>query len=374
MDCPHISDLGLEEFAKRLIRKATAERIPYSGTMELTSRCNLNCAHCYINLPAGDRDARSRELSKDQFKDIIDQAAEYGLLWLLFTGGEIFLREDFLQIYEYAKRKGILITLFTNGTLITPEIADFLGEWRPLRVEITLYGMTQETYEKVTQVPGSFERCRRGIELLVDRKVPLKLKTTVLTLNQHELWEMKRFAEELVGPPFRYDPMIHPRREDSSRVPVDYRLSPEEIVQLEMLDGQRVDEWREFCTDRWGPINVERRYFCGAGRSTFHVDSFGRMSPCLMSSQHRYDLLAGSFGEGWFEWMPQVVNQKPARWTECRGCDLIILCQNCPAWGEMEHGEAEIAPIDFLCRLAHFRTESFEIDDLINRKELVENV
>ncbi len=108
-------------------------------------------------------------------------------MWLLFTGGEIFARKDFLDIYTHAKKRGLLITLFTNGTQITPAIADYLADWRPFAIEITLYGRTRETYERLTRVPGSFDRCMRGIRLLKERGLPLKLKTVAVTINRHEM-------------------------------------------------------------------------------------------------------------------------------------------------------------------------------------------
>ncbi len=100
----------------------------------------------------------------------------------------------------------MILTIFTNGTLITPQIADYLAEWRPFKMEITLYGATQETYERVTGIPGSYERCRRGIDLLLERKIPLSLKTPVMTLNQHELEQMKALSVQPGGRfPFRPD-------------------------------------------------------------------------------------------------------------------------------------------------------------------------
>ena len=106
-----------------------------------------------------------------------------GCRWLLLTGGEPFLRPDFLDIYTNANKKGLLLTLFTNGTLLTPRSADLLAERRPFAIEITLYGATQQTYERITGIPGSYARCRRGIDLLLERNLPLKLKTMVMTLN-----------------------------------------------------------------------------------------------------------------------------------------------------------------------------------------------
>ena len=81
----------------------------------------------------GDRAARLAELSTEEHYRLLDQLADAGCLWLLFTGGEIFARRDFLDIYTYAKQKGFLITLFTNGTLITPRIADDARRVAPVR-------------------------------------------------------------------------------------------------------------------------------------------------------------------------------------------------------------------------------------------------
>src|ERR1035437_1714272 len=103
----------------------------------------------------GDLAAKHCELTYEEHCRILDEVAEAGCLWLLFTGGEIFARKDFLEIYTYAKKQGFLITLFTNGNLITPQIADYLVEWRPFSIEITLYGATRETYEALTGVRGS---------------------------------------------------------------------------------------------------------------------------------------------------------------------------------------------------------------------------
>ena len=107
-----------------------------------------------------------------------------------------------------------MTTVFTNGTVLTPEIADHLAEWRPHLVEITLYSAAKETYEKISQAPGSFERCKRGIDLLLEREIPLGLKTMAMTLNHGEIHLMKEYADKL-GMRFRFDPdppsTHHPR-------------------------------------------------------------------------------------------------------------------------------------------------------------------
>ena len=121
--------LCYSDFSLGLHQKVNGRRVPISGAIEVTRRCNNRCIHCYNNLPMGDQEALLDELTYDEYCRILDEITEAGCLWLLFTGGEIFLRKDFLDIYMYVKKKGLLITLFTNGTLLTPEIADYLVQW-----------------------------------------------------------------------------------------------------------------------------------------------------------------------------------------------------------------------------------------------------
>ncbi len=201
-----------------------------------------------------------------------------GALWLFFTGGEPLLRPDFGDIYLAAKRAGLLITLFTNGTLITPETADFLHDLRPFAVEITVYGLTQATYEQVTRAPGSHERCFRAIDLLLDRGVPLVLKTSVMTLNVHELWDLQQWAESL-GVTFRFDAVINARL-DGGKNPVDVRLAPKEVAALDLKDDRRMSEWREFVKKYLAPPpDPELLFHCGAGLNNFHVDAYGLHVP-----------------------------------------------------------------------------------------------
>jgi uncharacterized radical SAM superfamily Fe-S cluster-containing enzyme len=140
------------EFSRSVHGYYSDNRAPLSVSIEITRRCPLECLHCYNNLPMADQEARSRELTKEEHFRLLDDLAEMGCLWLLYTGGEIFARKDFLEIYAYAKQKGFLITLFTNGTLITEKVADYLQQWPPFANEITLYGRTMETYEALTGI------------------------------------------------------------------------------------------------------------------------------------------------------------------------------------------------------------------------------
>lgn len=355
MECPHLPEIEYSEFSRELHQKVAARRIPISCSLELTFRCNLRCAHCYI-----DHKDLQNELSREEINDLLDQMVDEGTLWLLLTGGEPFIRKDFIDIYLDIKRKGFLITLFTNGTLITPEVADLLSTWPPFSVEITLYGATRETYEAVTAVPGSYERCVRSINLLVEKGIPLKLKSMILTLNRNDLEGMKDIADQL-GLGYRFDPVINPGL-DGSKEPAKVALKPEEVVELDINDPERLKAWQTFLKEFGGPPpDSSKVYSCGAGIEGFHIDPYGRMTVCILAREPSYDLRTGSIKEGWRDFIPKVRAQKRRHNYPCYECDMIALCGQCPGWAQLENGDQE-RPVEYLCRIAHLRAEAFGME------------
>jgi radical SAM protein with 4Fe4S-binding SPASM domain len=359
MSCPVWPEMGLDELSREQLERLGGRRYPFAGSLELTERCNLRCVHCYINAPAGSRTARARELTAQQIGTIVEQIADAGTLYLLLTGGEVLLRPDFAEIYRQAKQKGFLLTLFTNGTLLTRPMADFLADWRPRALEITLYGATERTYERVTQVPGSYARCMRGIELALESHLPLRLKAMVLQTNRHELQEMKALAAQL-GVEFRYDGVLWPRL-DGGQQPYAQQLSVQDVVALDLDDPQRMSEWRREYSRMPQPIRSEFVYGCGAGHHAFHVDCAGKLSACMMARCPAFDLLQESFQEGW-EHLGAVRLLKRQLDTVCRTCAVGVLCRQCPGWSQMVHGDDE-TPVAFICAMGRLREAEFQLSD-----------
>lgn len=343
------------EFSSLLHERFGGRRVPVEVSIEVTHRCPLECQHCYNNLPMSDTDARNQELTFEEHVRLLDELVDLGCLWLLYTGGEIFARKDFLEIYAEAKKRGFLITLFTNGTMITPRVADHLVKYRPFNIEITLYGATRETYEALTRIPGSFDRCMRGIALLLERGLPLKLKTVPTSVNVHEVYEMKRFAEQDLGVEFKFDPLVNPRT-DCSQSPLAVRLTPEQAVALEFRDPARRGEYLRLVEAELAanpPVST-KRYTCGGGHNGCAIDPTGKMTICVLSHRDGYDIRAGSFKQGWDGRLKEIRATKTERETICTNCRIRTLCSMCAANGELEGGDAE-APVDFLCQIAHLR-------------------
>ena len=344
------------DFSSLIHDRQKGRRAPMEVSIELTHRCPLECQHCYNNLPMSDENARRQELSFEEHIRLLDELVEMGCLWILYTGGEVFARKDFLDIYTEAKKRGFLITIFTNGTMITPRIADHLAEFRPFSIEITMYGATRETYEALTQIPGSFDRCRKGIQLLRERDLPLKLKTVPTTINFHEVQEMKRFAEQDLGVEFKFDALVNPRT-DCSQSPLQIRLSAEQVVSLDFRDPVRKAEFRKMAEEELaGALRSQgpEKYTCGGGQNGCAIDPQGQMTICVLSHQDGSNLRDGGFQKGWEGRLKEIRQSTRTRQTICSTCQLQSLCSMCPANGELESGDSE-TPVEFLCQVAHLR-------------------
>jgi radical SAM protein with 4Fe4S-binding SPASM domain len=337
-----------DEFSDKIER----QRIPLSGGIALTHRCNLACLHCYAKDNAGEKGERGRELSTEQWKKIIDEIREAGCLYLLITGGEPLLRDDFVVLYAYAKQQGFLVTIFSNGTLVSGETIDLFRRLPPRRLEITLYGASAATHDRVTGVPGSYLRCRRGIEMLLAGGVHVALKSVLLTLNEHELSAMEKIARGY-GIEFRFDAALFPSFA-GDRSALDLRVSPERAVAMEFANPEVLAEMRKF-VKRFRPSAADSLYPCSAGTTVFHVDPYGYLFPCLMVRKYSYPLRSGSFQQGWNETIATIKEMKITADSECRSCGQKMLCGYCPGFFEMENGSEQVLS-PYLCALGKRRS------------------
>ena len=347
-----IAEIPYKQFSEELHDLDNAERIPLSGAIELTYRCNVRCVHCLTAC----NQFKERELKKEELFRIIDQVVEKGCLWLLLGGGEPLLREDFLDIYTYIKKKGVFIILYTNGTLITEEIADYLAKWRPFSVEITLHSMDKTVFERVTRVPGSFERCMHGIRLLLERHIPLELKTVAMTVNKDEVEAVGRYAEGL-GVNYRFSAKIEPKV-NGSLEPLQFRLKPGEIVELEKRFPKYRVAYEKRCQNLL-PRTATRLYTCLPGFFSFHLTPYGRLLPCDMLPKYSYDLKAVSFAFGWRNLYDELKAREAAKSFRCLGCRVADICDACPGLFFKETGSEEEVS-EYYCQLAQLRAQAFK--------------
>ncbi len=345
-------------FLRHLAGVAAERRVPVSGTIELTERCNLRCVHCYLGshrYPGRldqSEDGEQNELQAERWFELLSEVAEAGCLFLLITGGEPLLRRDFARIYRHARELGMLVTVFTNATLVREEHCALFAELPPSLVEVSVYGATRATYEAVTAVPGSFEKCLAGVRRLLDSGVRVGLKTVVLTTNHHELDAMRGLADEL-GVPFRFDVIVS-GCVDGDPSPLDLRLAPERAVAVELSDETRLGQWGKHYDRLKGLPRPVGLYGCGAGVSTFYLGSRGSVFPCLMARSVSYDVRSGDFSSGWREVIPMIMELQAGRMETCNRCESRAFCDVCPGALAWETG-AEDGHSEYLCTVGKAR-------------------
>ncbi|MBU1172374.1 MAG: radical SAM protein [Proteobacteria bacterium] len=351
MDCQLQSERN-KDFILRFHKKLFTDRVPVSGSMELTTRCNFNCVHCY--LPESERKGKGQgqELTTKAVLKLIDDMADAGCLNLLFTGGEPLLRNDFSEIYSHSKKKGMIVTVFTNGSTVNDEHIRLFRDLPPFSIEISVYGSSPQTYEKITGVPGSYHHAMAGIDRLHQNGVRIALKTMLMDLNLHELSTMENMARQL-GVKFRFDAGITPRL-DGDMTPLLRRVPPEDVVALEFQDPKHVQDWKDFWQEQNNKESNERLFVCGAGQTSFHITSTGRLQACIITPNSSCDINNGNFLNGWNEEMIKIRDFKISKEKTCRNCDLISLCGYCPPVFKLETGSQDSCS-EFLCRLGHLR-------------------
>jgi len=372
-----VSYLSLPEFS--LWKKIKGKRTLLSFDLEITARCNNNCRHCYINLPADDKTAKKNELAIEEIDEIADEAVALGALWCLLTGGEPLLREDFFDIYLSLKKKGLLISVFTTATLITAEHVRLFRKYPPRALEVTVYGATEETYEGITRKPSSFAAFKQGLDLLDSNGIKVTLKAMALRSNIHEMPKIARFCRKRTQNAFRFDPFLHlrfdgnPYRNNEIK---SQRLSAEEIVTLEQSDTKRFQALQKECSEIFPPefsqTTDNHLFGCGAGTRSLTVGYDGRLRLCssLWHPDCVYDLRKGSLSHAWRIFFPGVramQSSKQAFMAKCQGCPLINLCLWCPAHAYLETGELDM-PVEYFCEVAQARGKALCASE--NRNDL----
>jgi len=349
--------------------KMKERRAPIAFDLEVTARCNNDCRHCYINLPAGDKDARARELSLAEIERIAHEAVSMGAMWCLLTGGEPLLRDDFFELYMALKRLGLLVSVFTNACLVTPKHVELFRKYPPRDIEVTMYGATEATYEKVTRRQGSFKAFVRGLDRLLSSGVKARLKAMALRSNIHELPEIARFCRARTKDYYRFDPLLHLRFDGDQARNAEIgaeRLNPDEIVAVERADEERFGALQKECDKLIMPelthTSCNHLFHCGAGKGSFNVSFDGKFRLCssLWHPDTVYDLRHGTLAEAWNRHVPRVRDMRSSRQEflkRCRVCPIVDLCLCCPAHSYLETGELD-AVVDYFCQVARARAQA----------------
>ena len=207
---------GFSTVERMLLNEASKNKIPMNGSLELLPLCNMNCDMCYVRLSREEMEAQGRLRTADEWLMVASQMQKAGVLFLLLTGGEPFLFPEFRKLYLGLKKLGMILTINTNGTLIDEELAEFLGQNKPRRVNVTLYGSDDSAYQDLCHYPGGFDKALKGIQLLKQYGVDVKVSSSLTKTNQGDMEDIINLGNKL-DIPVRVDTYMLPATRERNK-------------------------------------------------------------------------------------------------------------------------------------------------------------
>ena len=174
----------------------TAPYRAYSISWNLTQRCNLHCAHCYMSAAAHAETAG--ELSTAECQRIMDEIAQVNpAVFLILTGGEPLIRKDIFDLASYASDKGFTVVLGTNGVLLREAEARRMRQSGMQGASISLDSVDAQRHDTFRQLPGAWESAVRATKVLTAEGLDFSIHTSITTWNVDEMPAMIDLARQL---------------------------------------------------------------------------------------------------------------------------------------------------------------------------------
>ncbi len=313
--CDLSSDISLPSALKAY---ATENKIPLTAAFELTPFCNFSCVMCYVRLTGKQAKEQGRPLTAAEWIDVAKQAREKGTLYLTLTGGEPLTRPDFWEIYSNLCEMGFLISLLSNGSLIDESVIDNFRKYgMPYQIKLSLYGASEETYEKVCGNHEGFEKIRHAVELIKAESIPLSMTATVIKENADDLKAMYMLAKKW-GVPFQHTISVVKSARgavnsaEKSRFAFDeflYEMTPEQIEKTKLPPLKNPFDW------------------CAGKNNSFWLTWNGHLQLCSFMNGP-YATLENGLEAAWNELNRKLDSIKNPK--ECSQCEYAEFCQRCP--------------------------------------------
>ena len=345
--------------------KAEKSGIPLSGTFELTPVCNFSCRMCYVRKTAEEVRNSSRPMrTLEQWLALAREARDAGMLYLLLTGGEPTIWPGFWELYKELMQMGLVVSINTNGSMLDEKAVEQLSEYPPRRVNITLYGACDRTYEELCGVKGMFSKVDNSITRLKEAGIQVKLNCSLTPRNAGDLEAMAAYAKSrsLILDIATY--MFPPLRRDSSMVGQNERFTPAEAAfyrlrsyKLQYDEEKYRDILQKIQKESVPPPGLsadcedpmDGRIRCRAGKASFWATWDGWLSLCGMMPQPRVDLMDRTFAEAWIELQNRCEQIRVS--GICKRCPDSQFCHACAAMAQTETGNTAGIPV-YLCETA----------------------
>ncbi len=321
-------DKRFQEWKKKALLSARKKRMLVSCHFELTGRCNLDCKMCYVHT-LDICTARQKELTTEQWKQIFDDAVEAGMLFATLSGGECLLREDFKRLYLHLWNKRVFVSVFTNGTMINEEYVAFFKQYRPEHIQISLYGVSEEGYVRVTGHKG-FEKTVNAIRALKEAGIDVRVAVTPSCYIKEEYIDILKFCKENGFYSKPAEMVLAPNRDNPEKD--DYFLTMGDIIELSIQRAGLSEVPIPFSAVP-APMGIKatprQGINCNAGNCIATVTWDGKMHPCVSAViGEGADVRELGFAKAWER--TQATAAEVLLPVECEGCAYEKVCVRCP--------------------------------------------
>ena len=331
-------------YSKLLMDKCKEQEIPYHVGFELTPYCNFNCNMCYVHLTAEEAQKYGKLMTSEQWIFLAQEAKKLGALSLEITGGEALTRPDFPILYKKFMDLGYLIVLRTNGYLVKGDVFEFLNQYKPRVIMITLYGASDKTYENVCGIKDGFSVVTENILALRQANIPVRLSSTITSDNFGDVSLMQEWARkhgfELSLGGHLFTPMRGTNR-DIDHLQIRYPKADYEIPEALQPTHRDIPDLDKYINPFW---------MCRAFGAKFSITWDGKMVLCYSNPSVWTDPFATTLADAYHALYREMKSvHRPAK---CRTCNYIDLCTVCPsmlysATGSMEQTNYE------MCKFAY---------------------
>lgn len=349
IDCQR-SDSSMDHFMEMLEKNAYEKCIPLNGTFELTARCNFDCNMCYVHLNERQIKEIGRELTNEEWLEIARQAKDAGMLYLTLTGGEVFARPHFRELYEALSDMGFFISILSNGYLVDEKVIAWLKERPPHMLRFTLYGASNETYEKVCGVKDGFDCVSHAIDLVKEAEIPFYMVSTLVKENEDDFEKMYKFAQENKIC-FEVSPVVVKPVRGAERDVEKHRITWLKDY-IKESDNRKEKKYE----------NMQIHHIlehCGHFRKAFVITWNGNLELCTLMNEPYVSMIDKEFKKAWKELLYSLIQMKLPK--ECDDCKYSRYCQRCPGILSAECGNYDQVSKEFCDRAKKIYEEKKEM-------------
>jgi MoaA/NifB/PqqE/SkfB family radical SAM enzyme len=372
----------LEDYA---INWASAQGYLCSAMWEMTYRCNERCVHCFnpgaAHSPDQKPNRNTDELSFEEAKQLLDELHEAGVFKLTLSGGEVFVRKDFMDIVAHARGLGMQVNIYTNGLLLSEARLQQLCDLWPETVSISIYSTDPLKHDQVTNVIGSYETSVEALKRLHAAGIKTQIKTPLMGSTVDGFMDVADLAKEIKARS-QLDVGISAGN-DGAKEPLDLAIqSHAKLVALSVTEGTPI--YVGGADTNYGRMSKDKNQpVCGAGSRGMSIGPSGSISPCVAMPLETGDFRTEGFVAGWKGAQSDDAQGSPAgrrlkQWREtvlsdyeeCGTHDRCDWCAKCPGMSMGETGDPLKASA-VQCRIANAQMEAAKLVEAGHSRETI---